>query len=270
MTGPRRKPVLALALALALAAALVAECAGATGTSSPSAGPSETDDPAYAPLTGTVTVLAAASLTEPFQALAADYEQHHPGVTVRLSFGSSTTLAQQISAGAPADLYASAGTSALTQLPEPLRDAPHPILARNTLAIATAPGNPHDITGLSSLSDPALAVVLCAATAPCGSAADEVLTRAGVPAHVVSRELDAKATLAKVRLLEADAAIVYRSDVVSAGSTVTGVEIPASDNTTVSYPLVTVTPSPLAADFAAFLQGPEGAAALAREGFVLP
>ena len=219
----------------------------------------------------TVTVLAAASLTEPFTALARAYEQDHPGVTVRLGFGSSTTLAQQIAEGAPADVYASAGESALDLLPpDAAADGGRAVIARNTVEIATPPDNPGEVTGIADLADPDLAVVLCAATVPCGAAADRVLAAAGVTPHVVSREVDVKATLTKVTLGEADAAMVYHSDVVSAGDAVHGVPVPAADDVTLTYPLLWFSADPDVDGFARFVAGPDGTAALVDAGFLAP
>ncbi len=224
-----------------------------------------------APADGTVTVLAAASLTEPLTALAARYEQDHPGVDVRLSFGSSTTLAQQIAEGAPADVYASAGESALEQLPpNAAQDGGQATIARNTVEIATPPDDPGGVGSLADLANPDLDVVLCAATVPCGTAADQVLRKAGVTAHVVSREVDVKATLTKVTLGEADAAMVYHSDVVSAGSGVRGVEVPEADNVVLTYPLLWFSTRPAVVAFAEYVAGPDGTAALEKAGFLAP
>ena len=216
-----------------------------------------------------VTVLAAASLTEPFTRLAAAFEQAHPGTTVRVSFGSSTTLARQVAEGADADLLATAGTTALDQLGDVTPTATTTI-ARNTLEIATPPDDPAGVRSLADLARPDVDVVLCAASVPCGAAADEVLARAGVTAHVVSREVDVSSTVAKVALGEADAAVVYHSDVVSSGGRVRGVEIPAALNTTLTYPLARVGDDAAAAAFADYLAGQEGRAALADAGFLLP
>lgn len=255
--------------------ALAACGSGATPTTAArdSAGPSaraSSPSSAHSDLSGTVTVLAAASLTEPFTTLADSFEAAHPGVTVRLSFGSSTTLAQQVAQGAPADLFASAGTKALDQLPAEARAKPTATLATNSLEIATPPGNPGRVSDLASLAAPDLKVVLCAATVPCGAAADGILTKAGVDASVVSREIDVRATLAKVTLGEADAAIVYRSDVRSAADKVTGIEIPAAQNTVLGYPLVELTSTPATAAFATYLKGAEGRKALQAAGFESP
>ncbi|NHA67915.1 molybdate ABC transporter substrate-binding protein [Phycicoccus flavus] len=218
-----------------------------------------------------VTVLAAASLTEPFTALATAYEQQHPGVTVALSFGSSTTLAQQIAEGAPADVYASAGESALAMLPaDAAADGGREVVARNTVEIAVPPDNPGSVSSLADLADPDLDVVLCAETVPCGAAADQVLAKAGVTPHVVSREIDVKATLTKVTLGEADAAMVYHSDVVSAGADVEGVEVPAADNVVLTYPLLWFSKDRDVAGFARFVASPQGTAALTKAGFLAP
>lgn len=221
--------------------------------------------------TTTVTVLAAASLTEPLTALARQYERSHGGVKVALSFGSSTTLAQQVAEGAPADVVAFAGTPALGLLPKDATDqGGRATIARNTMEIATPPDNPGSVRGLADLAKPNLDVVLCAATVPCGKAADTVLSRAGVTPHVVSREVDVKATLAKVRLGEADAAMVYHSDVVSAGDGVKGVVIPKAQNATLDYPLVWLNTKPDTTGFASLVRGPEGRAALTIAGFLTP
>ncbi|MDF2091714.1 molybdate ABC transporter substrate-binding protein [Knoellia sp. 3-2P3] len=221
--------------------------------------------------TATVTVLAAASLTEPLTALAREYERRHDGVHVALSFGSSTTLAQQVAEGAPADAVAFAGTTALKLLPqEMIRDGGTATIARNTMEVATPPDNPVKVRSLADLGRPGLDVVLCASTVPCGAAADEVLERAGITPHVVSREVDVKATLAKVRLGEADAAVVYHSDVVSAKGSVHGVPIPEAQNTTLDYPLVWLDADPHTTGFVELARGPAGREALTAAGFLAP
>ena len=217
-------------------------------------------------LSGTVTVLAAASLTESFTALEKSFEAANPGVDVTISFGSSATLAQQIAQGAPADLYASAGTKALDQLPAEAKAKPTTTLAKNVLEIATPPGNPKKVTGLASLADASTNVVLCAETVPCGSAADAVLTKAAVTAHVVSREVDVKATLAKITLGEADAAI----DGPRAKAGLDGVEIPSAQNTTLAYPLVRLTDTAATKAFADLLASAAGLKELETVGFLAP
>lgn len=219
----------------------------------------------------TVTVLAAASLTEPLTALAREYERRHDGVHVALSFGSSTTLAQQVSEGAPADVVAFAGTAALKFLPkDATREGGTATIARNTMEIATPPDNPGAVRSLADLAGAGLDVVLCASTVPCGAAADEVLDRADITPHVVSREVDVKATLAKVRLGEADAAVVYHSDVVSAKASVRGVPIPQAQNTTLDYPLVWLDADPHTTGFVDLVRGAAGREAMTAAGFLAP
>ena len=257
------------AAALALVAVLGSGCGGGpTNTVTTTATPAGSGT-ASAQVSGEVTVLAAASLTKPLTALADTYEATHPGVTVRLSFGSSTTLAQQVAQGADADLLATAGTAALARLGDE-KPTETTTIARNILEIATPPDDPANVASLADLARPDVQVVLCAASVPCGKAAAEVLAKAGIAANVVSREVDVSATLAKVTLGEADAAVVYHSDVVSARGSVRGVEIPADQNTTVTYPLARFGDDAAARDFAAYVAGPEGLAALTAAGFLAP
>lgn len=251
------------------AAVLVAVAVGASGCGAP-AGQAASTATSGAP-TGTVTVLAAASLTEPLTELARAYERAHPGVTVRTSFGSSTTLAQQVAQGAPADLVAFAGTTAVAQLPAKDRDpARSRVIARNTLEVATPPANPGRVAGLQDLARSDVAVVLCVASAPCGKAADALFSATRIVPHVVSREVDVKATLAKVRLGEVDAAVVYHSDVVSAGDAVHGVPVSGPGQQVLTYPLIQLSDSAAARDFADYVVGATGRAALGRHGFLSP
>ena len=247
---------------------LASGCGGASPGSSTGVDPAGSST-ASAGISGEVTVLAAASLTAPLTALAQTYEAARPSVTVRLGFGSSTTLARQVAQGADADLLATAGTAPLDHLGD-LEPDETMTMARNTLEIATPPGNPARVGGLADLARTHVQVVLCATSVPCGAAADGVLARAAVRANVVSREVDVNATLAKVRLGEADAAVVYHSDVVSAGVDVLGVEIPPEQNTILDYPLLRFGDDPAARDFAAYLAGPEARTALAAAGFLAP
>lgn len=261
MSGRRHAALYAAATAAML---LTAAC-GSAGTS---ADPAADKDPDSAT---TVTVLAAASLTEPLTVLAQEYEREHKNVDIALSFGSSTTLAQQVAEGAPADVVAFAGTNALKALPKDVEgQGGSATIARNSMEIATPPGNPGGVRSLADLADPGLDVVLCAAPVPCGAAADEVLARAGVSPHVVSREVDVKATLAKVRLGEADAAIVYHSDVASAGDAVLGIAIPAAQNTTLAYPMLWLNRRVHTLGFTRLVTGSAGREALTDAGFHAP
>ena len=247
----------ALALALALAVG-VAGCSAAGGASG------------NGPTRHTVVVLAASSLTESLTAIAKDFEATHPGTDVQLSFAASSTVVTQVNQGAPADLIALAGTSAAAPLDARRIVGGSRSLASNTLEIATPPSNPGKVNAITDLSRASLKVVLCVATAPCGKAAAKALSAAGVMAHIVSYENDVKATLAKVQLGEADAAIVYHSDVVSAGARVRGVQIPASVNQTLDYPLIRLTDDPTAIEFATFLLSDQARKRLRDNGFLTP
>jgi molybdate transport system substrate-binding protein len=180
----------------------------------------------------TITVLAAASLQEAFLAA--------PHPHVRFSFAGSSQLVAQVQAGAPADVIATADTVTMQRLVTAhLVDAPR-VFARNRLAIVTRPGNPKGIRALADLSRADVHVVLADPAVPAGRYAREALARAHVTAHPVSLELDVKAVVQKVASGEADAGIVYTTDVRAAGRTVAGVAIPDADNVLASYPIAVV------------------------------
>jgi molybdate transport system substrate-binding protein len=207
----------ALALAVVLAASLPA-CA-ADGPA-PSAAADQQPR-------GTVTVLAAASLTGALSALGRQFEAAHPGTTVTFSFGSSATLATQVTQGAPADVFAAASAATMTTVTDAEAAAGPPVdLATNTLEIAVPPGNPGHVTGLADLADRHLRIALCAAQVPCGAAAETVLRAAGVQAAPDTLESDVKAVLQKVRADEVDAGLVYTTDVRAAGAAVEGIGFP--------------------------------------------
>jgi len=215
-----------------------------------------------------VTVLAAASLTEAFQRIEKEYEQAHPEVDVQISFAASSTIVAQVSGGAPADVVALAGEAAASPLAaQPV--AGRSVIATNTLEIGVPQGNPSRIASLADLARPGLKVVLCASSVPCGAAADAALAKAHVAASVVSRETDVRATLTKVRLGEADAAIVYHSDVASAKGQVSGIPVPAEANQTLRYPLIWLNTRPTTIAFAAYVSK-EGQKALQDNGFGMP
>lgn len=220
-------------------------------------------------LTGTLTVFAAASLTDVVAELADGFETTHPGLTVTTGFGASSSLAQQVVAGAPADVLATASPEALALV----EGAQGRVLARNRLQIAVPGGNPGGVTGLADLARPELAVALCAPQVPCGAAAAALLEAAGVRARPDTLEQDARAALAKVRLGEVDAALVYRTDVLAADDEVDGVALPEAAGASSEYP-VAVLPGarhPQAARaFVEHLLSPEGQRALADAGFDAP
>ncbi|MEX1007803.1 MAG: molybdate ABC transporter substrate-binding protein [Acidimicrobiia bacterium] len=190
-------------------------------------------------LMGSITVSAAASLTEAFTKMGAHFQKLNKGTTVTFNFSASSTLAQQIQGGAPADVFASADRANMQELVSGGQVTSEPIdLAANLLTIVVKPGNPKGVESLADL--PGVGIVsLCAATAPCGKYAAQALSQDGItlPVDKVTLGQDPKATLAAVATGDADAGIVYVTDARSAGKSVHSVRIPASLNVLAVYPI---------------------------------
>ncbi|MCI4065683.1 molybdate ABC transporter substrate-binding protein [Micromonospora sp. R77] len=223
---------------------------------------------------GRITVFAAASLTETFTRLGKDFEAAHPGTTVTFNFAGSAALATQITQGAPADVFAAASPATMRTVTD-AGDAAGPptVLARNQLVIAVSKGNPRGITGLADLARPGLKVALCAAQVPCGAAARTALDAARVPLTPVTLEQDVKGALAKVKLGEVDAALVYRTDARAAAATVDAVEFPESAQAVNDYPIVVLKRAGDPADARAFVdhvRSEAGRAVLTTAGFQAP
>ncbi len=258
----------ALAAIGAAAALLLAGCGGSSSGSS-SAAPTPA---AAAPKT--LTVLAAASLTETFTALGKQFETDNPGVTVKFNFAGSSDLAQQIVNGAPADVFAAASdTTMKTVTDKGLTAAPPVTFAKNVLEIATPPGNPKAIALFADLAKPGLKVVVCAPQVPCGAAAQKVQQSTGVKLQPVSEEADVKSVLAKVESGDADAGLVYLTDVKSAGDKVTGVPFPEASTAATNYPIAAVKNAPqpeLANQFVTVVTGEQGQKAMEQAGFAQP
>jgi molybdate transport system substrate-binding protein len=261
--------------ALAIAA-LLAAGGCASGQENQDAGPSSprSTGSAGSDVAGPVTVLAAASLTESFGRIETLYEQRNPSSEVTLSFGGSSGLAQQILSGAPADVFAAASPATMKTVTDAGDAAGTPVtFVRNQLVIAVPKGNPKGLTTLSTLAAPGVKVALCAEQVPCGAAAGKALGAAGVELTPVTLEQDVKAALAKVKLGEVDAALVYRTDARAAGADVDGVEFPESAEAINDYPIVALkdAPNPAgAAAFLAFVQTPEARQVLTDAGFQRP
>ncbi|MCC3311808.1 molybdate ABC transporter substrate-binding protein [Nocardia africana] len=232
------------------AAAAVAVTMGLAGCGSDAApSPAGTDQ-----LSGTVTVLAAASLTETFTKLGHDFEAAHPGVKVVYSFGGSSALAEQIRQGAPADVFASAAPATMQQVVDSGEITAKPdTFVSNRLEIAVPKGNPGRITGLTDFGRPEPRIALCAVQVPCGAAAEKVFRIAGITPQPDTREQDVKAVLTKVTLDEVDAALVYRTDVQAAGDKVQGIDFPESAQVINTYPIAPLAKAPHAAAAAAFV-----------------
>jgi len=219
----------------------------------------------------TVTVFAAASLTAAFQALATAFEQQHPGTKVQLNFSGSPTLVQQIREGAPADVFAAADEGTMQKLVQSgeVSGAPE-LFARNTMQIVVPAGNPQQIRALADLARPGLTIALCGPTVPCGHYAAEAFSKAGLAVPAASQEPDVKAVLNRVTLGEADAGIVYVTDVRAAGKKVVGVDIPAAVNVVARYPIAILKHAPHVAAAKAFLDfvlSPAGRQVLTTFGF---
>ena len=247
--------------ALALAAALLLSACGGTEAVSTA----RAEDPAAGP----VTVFAAASLTEVLTELGELYEQQHPGAEVTFSFAGSQALVAQVLQGAPADVLATADERSAAAVRAELADDPV-LLARNRLALVTEPGDPLEVRTLADLAEPAVKVVLAGPTVPVGKAARAALAAAGVTVRPVSEEPDVKAVLQKVRLGEADAGIVYATDLVAAGDAVAGTPLPGVSNAYPAAVLAGARHPEAAAAFLDLARSPEGLALLTRAGFLPP
>jgi molybdate transport system substrate-binding protein len=249
----------------ATALLLLAGCAGGTGDEGSAASPPEQR---------TLTVFAAASLTEVFTELEPRFEEVHPGVDVVFNFGASSDLAQQIVNGGPADLFAAANTSTMQTVADAgLVEGEPTVFATNVLQIVTAPGNPKGITSFADLARPDLQVVVCAPQVPCGAAVEKIEQAAGVTLSPVSEEPDVKSTLGKVTTGNADAGLVYATDVYAAGDDVQGIEFPEAAQAVNDYPIAVIADAPeaeLARAFHGLVTGPVGRAVLASTGFGSP
>lgn len=225
-------------------------------------------------LSGTVTVFAAASLKESFTTLGKEFEKAHPGTKVAFSFGGSDSLAASVTGGAPADVFASASPKTMKIVTDAGDASGTPAtFVRNQLEIATLPGNPDRIASLVDLTRSGVKVVLCDKTVPCGAAAQKALDASKLKLTPVSYEQDVKAALTKVELKEADAAVVYKTDVHAAGDKVAGVDFPESADAINDYPIVQLKDTEnaeAAKAFIALVQSAQGQKVLTEAGFLKP
>ncbi len=221
-----------------------------------------------------LTVFAAASLTESYSELATLFEASHPNVDVVLNFAGSNTLRAQIEQGAPADVFASANTKEMDALVASdlvAADAPQ-VFLHNRLVIIAPAENAANLTSVEDIARPNLKLVFAAEEVPVGRYTRQMLANmsdefsAKVLANVVSNESDVKQVLAKIQLGEADAGIVYASDAVAAPELVV-VEIPAEFNVLATYPIAALTDSVIAEEFVAFVLSPTGQTVLEKWGF---
>jgi molybdate transport system substrate-binding protein len=219
----------------------------------------------------TLTVYAAASLTSTFQEIGDEFEKGHDGVQVEFSFGGSSDLVAQIQQGAPADVFASADTANMDKLTaDDLQSGDPQDFASNTLEIAVPPGNPAGISSFADLAEKGVNVVVCAPEVPCGAATQRVEDATGVDISPVSEEQSVTDVLAKVTSGEADAGVVYVTDVQTAGDDVEGVTFPESSAAVNTYPIAVLKDAAdgdLARQFVDFVLGDPGQGILRGAGF---
>lgn len=256
-------------VSVAALGALVVSCGSSNGAGDQPAG-GGAGTPA---LSGTITVLAAASLTESFNDLGKQFEAAHPGVMVKFSYGASSTLAQQIVNGVPADVFASASTSTMDQVVQAGEASGPANFAKNVAEIAVPPDNPAHITSVADLARSGVKLALCQPQVPCGKLAAAVFKNANVTAKPVTLGQDVKSVLTLVRTGEVDAGMVYVTDVRSAGAAVKGIEIPPAQNAATAYPIAVTKASRNAATAQAFVdyvRSAAGEALLSKAGFASP
>jgi molybdate transport system substrate-binding protein len=250
------------------------EAADATTTTAAATTTGAPSTAAAAEVEGDITVFAAASLTASFTEVGEAFTAAHPDASATFSFDASSALVTQITEGAPADVFASADTANMDKLVDAQLNGTEPVVfATNLLTIIVAPDNPLGITGVADLASADIKTVTCAAEVPCGRYAGEIFTNAGVTVTPVSFEQNVRGVVTKVTAGEADAGIVYVTDVTAAGDSADMVEIPADINVLAEYPIATVKDSgdtEVGGAFIEFLTGPEGQAIMADHGFGAP
>lgn len=221
----------------------------------------------------TLTVLAASSLTDVFAELGRGYERSHQDVRLRFVYAGSQELAAQVKDGAPADVLATADVRTMDGVAKQVPREGRRVFAYNSLTVAVAPGNPRRIKGLADLARPRLRVVLAAEPVPIGGYSRQALAKAGVTVRPRSEEIDARSVLTRVRTGEADAGIVYITDMRSAGRAASSVPIPAAQNVTATYPAGVTADSDheaAAAAFVTWLGSAEAKNVLDKNGFRTP
>ena len=255
-------------------AALLALTACGGGSAADGGGSSSASEtrPAKEP-GGTLTVFAAASLTDVFAELGDRLSADHPDLEVQFNFAGSPALATQIVQGAPADVFASANEEQMAVVSDAGLAADPVVFTSNGLQIAVPRGNPAGVTGLADFAREELALAVCAPEVPCGAAGEKLFAAAGVTAVPDTQEEDVRAALTKVELGEVDAALVYESDVASAGGSVEGVDVPEAEEAVNRYPIGALRDAPnpdAAAAFVGLVLSEEGQRALADAGFRRP
>ncbi len=253
---------------------VIAASCGSEGDDSADATPA-TGAPATPAVEDDVTVFAAASLTAAFTEIGDAFKAENPDADVVLNFAGSSDLVTQITEGAPADVFASADLNNMTKVTDASLNAAEPaVFATNIAEIIVGAGNPEGVTGVDDLADPTdLIVVQCASEVPCGAYAEKIYENAGITVTPASLEENVKAVVTKVTLGEADAGIVYATDVTAAGADAGGIEIPEDVNVVAEYPIVALAEAPNADGAQAFIEfvlSDQGQTILASYGFLAP
>lgn len=278
----------AVALLLASLSMGVLSCSPRTGAPTPTTAvaPSTEGSSTSPPVTGRVTVFAAASLADVFKAIGEAFTRAHRGATVEFNFASSSALATQLEQAAPGDVFASADATQMQRLVDKgvIARAPE-AFARNEPVIIVPAANRAGVNAAADLARPGVKVILAAPDVPIGSYARQVIERLAadpsygasyrerVLGNVVSYEANVRAVLTKIELDEADAGVVYRTDALVSGARVRTIELPESVNVVAVYPIGVVEGArnePAARAFAEFVRGPEGQRLLRAAGFDAP
>jgi molybdate transport system substrate-binding protein len=264
-----RRLITVVAVAWVAVAALALAACGSSSSSTPSSSGSSSGK-----VSGTLVVFAATSLSKAFDQIGAGFEKANPGVTVKFNYNGSSSLATSINQGAPADVFASAAPANMKTVTDAGNAAGTPkTFAGNQGEIMVEKGNPDHITSVANLANPAVKVVVCAPEVPCGAVATAIFKNADVTVKPVSEETNVGGVVTKVTLGEADAGIVYVTDVKANEGKATGVAIPANENDTTEYPIAEVKGAPNASAAVAFINyvlGPDGQKVLAGFGFMPP
>jgi molybdate transport system substrate-binding protein len=250
-----------------LSLALVADLSGC-GQKTPSSATASTS-----PATS-IVVFAALPLKPAFTLLAGEFQTDNPRATIDFDFATSSELANKLTQGASADIFASADSAQMDTVVKADLTSSDPInFASNTLVIVTTPGDPKQVRSFADLAKPDLRVAVCQASVPCGSATQRIEDNTGVHLNPVSEESVSSGVLGKVTSGEADAGLVYLTDAHKAGDTVTAVKFPESNEAVFIYPIAilkrTSQPS-LAQKFVDLVTGATGQQVLTQAGFASP
>lgn len=191
----------------------------------------------------TITVSAAASLSNVFPVIGNAFTKRYPNIAVKFNFGPSNGLVEQIRAGAPVDVLATADEASMRRATADGLTTRPIVFARNTMIVAVPKGNPARIRSVSDLQRRDVSVALCNPEVPCGRLATQVIEKSSLDVTPVSREVDVRGVLGKVIADEVDAGIVYTTDVKAFPRDVDGIAIPMARNAVTDYPIARVSDS---------------------------